>query len=288
MRPQYIAVFFFAVLTAHDSVAMAEQQPATIEAELESCELGRSLATTKQLARALLHQERCHRNASTSDLRRSIRSLRDTLREKGYSPVSLVLFPEQASALLPNSFPDDILGNDDELWLARGNYKIHVSAEGHETAIFSIDVESEERQVVPLTLAKLAAATTTVIDIGQEPGSSLGEVSHSADMRDKEFDTLLADKYTRAPDPIIPGPESDDVRTSYWPAISALASLGALATGLLLKNSGHRNLAFASYGTSALLAGGGLYLLLIPSSDKRANGQVINSPAVGIAYSQSW
>ncbi len=292
MRPKYIAVFFAAlfliVLTEFLPDAMAEQQPTAIEPELKSCEIGQLLESTKQLARALLHQERCHRNASSSDLRRSIRLLRDTLRGQGYSPVSLVLFPEQASAILPTAFPDDLLGNDDELWLSRGSYEIHVSAAGHETAIFSIDVGSEDRQVVPLTLTKAREATTTTIDIGQEPGSSLGEVSHSADMRDKEFDTLLADKYTRAPDPIIPGPESDDVRSRYWPAIPALASIGALATGLLLQHNGHRNLAFASYGTSVLLAGGGLYLLLSPSSDKKADSQAANIPAFGIAYSHSW
>ncbi len=288
MRPLYIAVFFVALLLIALPDAMADQQPATTEPELKSCELGQLLGSTKQLARALLHQERCHRNASTPELRRSIRLLRDTLRGQGYSPVSLVLFPEQASAILSNAFPEDLLGNDDELWLARGSYEIHVSAAGHETAIFSIDVSSEDRQVLPLTLTKVAEATTTTIDIGQEPGSSLGEVSHSADIRDKEFSTLLADKYTRAPDPIIPGPESEEVRSTLWTAVPALASIGALATGLLLQHTGHRNLAFASYGTSVLLAGGGLYFLLYPSSDKKTDGQAATIPLVGIAYNQSW
>lgn len=283
-----MALFALPALLAYPCLADADDAEKT---DTPACALVPPTHVAPPTPQTLLYLERCQRHEPSSERKRRLVALRKTLGEQGYAPIALALSPDTATAEMPKSFPEDTLRNDDELWLEQGNYNVLVHSPGYQSATFSIEVDAGVQMVVPLHLEKLKEPKNTTIDIGQEPGSSLGEVSHSADLRDKEFETLLADKYQRAPDPVIAAPVKHDSPSYLWPTVTAIASVGALATGLVLQKNDRLELALASYGVSAILGGGAIYLYFQRTPDARNNSQSEKIPVVDgalLGYQFAW
>ncbi len=239
--------------------------------ETSTCTRAQSLDAKGETAVALLYFERCHRahpDAETRVRMAKLRKIIATMHAKSGSlaPISLALKPANATAQLllgpATTYQDHVLLDQDELWLPPGHYEIEVHSAGFETGRFAIEVDSADRMVVPITLQKIPDTTTTEIDMGDEPGSELGQVASTADPRPKEFESLLAERYQRAPTPK-PIPQSTQPRThGPWPYLATAAAVTAIGTGVVLKLGDHDTAALAGFGTGMVFGGLATYLFL--------------------------
>lgn len=248
-----------------------------------ACEDGHSLAEAgDEDATAILLLERCHRAIPSADTRRQMRAVRSRLQasEEALAPVAFSLTPEDAQARLvrldgANLYKGQLLYSDDEIWLPLGRYEVVVAAEGFEGGRFALHVESDARMLVPIGLRPNDAKTTTEVDMANVRGAELGEVATSADPRPKNFETLLADRYTRAPTPTpVPMPAT----TSHhgpWPYASAALAATSLGVGVTLHSRSATKAATAAYGTGAFFSGVAAYLFL--------RGNPGSQPAITIA-----
>jgi hypothetical protein len=243
----------------------------------QTCLLAEALAQSHEESRAILYWNRCHQFEADPEVRRKIATLKKSLQKKSLAPVSLSLSPSSATARVDKGFDEeDILLNDEDLWLPVGDYRIEVRAEGYEEAAFKIQVESSDRMLMPLSLEKKAVVTPTEIDLGEDENAELGSVATTADPRPKKFKTLLADRYRRAPDPeLVEADEKED--SLLWPALSAAGGLALVGTGVALHLRDRDTAAYLSYGAGAGLLGVSTYLLLRDDDDDDPSGARISA-----------
>ncbi len=240
--------------------------------DTSTCTRAQALDAKGETAAALLYFERCHRVLPKAEVRLRLAKLRKTIAtmhaESGArAPISLALKPANATAQLhsgpASAYQEHVLLDQDELWLPPGHYELEVQSTGFEGARFAIDVESPDRMVVPITLQKTPEVSTTEIDMGDEPGSDLGQVASTADPRPRIcFKGILPERYKRAPTPQ-PIPQSTQAPAlGPWPYLVTATAVVAVGTGIGLQVSDHDNAALAGYGTGAVLSGLATYLFL--------------------------
>lgn len=249
--------------------------------DTSTCIRAQALDAKGETAAALLYFERCHRVSPEAEVRLRMSKLRKTIatlhaKPGLLAPISLALKPANATAQLllgpATAYQDHVLLDQDELWLPPGHYEIEVQSAGFEGARFAIDVESSDRMVVPIGLQRIANTTTTEIDMGDEPGSELGQIASTADPRPKEFDSLLAERYQRAPTPK-PIPQSTQTPAlGPWPYLVTATAVSAIGTGVVLKLGDHDSAALAGYGTGAVLGGLAMYLFLRDRTGDKQQG----------------
>lgn len=282
MRGSYIFVVLLVMGLAVPAGAQALEKPPALTGKA-ACEPGHALAIdTSDDATAVLLLERCHRAIPSADTRRLMRVVRTRLQESAttLAPIAFSLTPEDAHAQLlsldgANSYEGQQLYSDDEIWLPIGRYEVVVAASGFEGGRFALLVESDARMLVPLGLRREDAKTTTEVDMTEVRGAELGEVATSADPRPKDFKTLLADRYTRAPTPRplpMPAPKT---QRGPWPYASAGLAATALGVGAVLHFRSAHRAAIAAYGASALVGGLTAYLFLRADSTSQ--------PAIALA-----
>jgi hypothetical protein len=250
-----------------DESMLVHQQPIT---EQSACDQGTALAQGQQSdTRAILFLERCHRSLPSREIRATMHDVRKRVRTRmtKAAPVSLALTPESARATLVTSEPSTgyeslVLLTEDELWLPKGRYELDVVAEGFEGGRFAIEVESTDRILIPITLRAQSPAANTDIDMSDERGAELGQVASTADPRPKEFKTLLAKRYQRAPTPTpIPAPPKRASK-GPWPYGTGALAVSAIGTGIVLHVRDSTGPAIAAYSVGALLGGVATYLAL--------------------------
>jgi len=251
---------------ADESISVHEE-PIT---EQTACDRGKALAQGQESdTRAILFLERCHRSLPSREIRAVMHDVRKRVRTRmtKAAPVSLALTPESARATLVSSAASSdyetlVLLTEDELWLPKGRYELDVVAEGFEGGRFAIEVESTDRILIPITLQAQSLATNTDIDMSDERGAELGQVASTTDPRPKEFKTLLAKRYQRAPTPT-PIPASPErTRKSPWPYVTGALAVSAIGTGIVLHVRDNSGPAIAAYGLGALFGGLATYLAL--------------------------
>ncbi|MCP4449101.1 MAG: hypothetical protein GY811_27775 [Myxococcales bacterium] len=259
--------------------------PVTGEA---ACAEGRALAQGGHHTLAYLYLQRCHRRTPTPEIRDLMQKSRRALRNKVESaaPISLVFTPSHATARLfgkslPTSYKGVPLLNEDELWLAEGHYEIEVEAGGFEGGRFAIDVESNDRMLIPIRLRNIPKVGTTEVDMSADPGSELGQVARTADPRPRKFKSLLAKRYQRAPTPtpipVVPRKEGRGPR----PYITTCLATVAIGTGVVMHARHEGKLALAGYGSGALLAG--LAIFLFQSGPPREPSPIVLNAGQGEA-----
>ena len=250
----------------------AAQAPKSVAVGQDACELGASLAQKNASETlAILFLERCHRTIPSKEVRQTMHEVRTKIRKTTgkRAPVSLALTPETAQATLvaihvSSEYVGHMLLNEDELWLREGRYELEVTAEGFEGGRFAIVVDSTDRILIPITLRPAPRTVDTDIDMTEERGAELGQVSSATDPRKKEFKTLLAKRYQRAPTPT-PLPIDRDERrrrSSPWPFATAGLGIAAVGTGIVLQVRDKTAPAIAAYGLGAVFGGVATYLFL--------------------------
>ncbi len=236
------------------------------------CQLGRALTpmakSPAQKARALLYLERCRAhdegNRADESLREQVLAMRKELQSAKLAQVSLALRPREATAKLDAHYVGDSLEAEDELWLPIGEYRLEVVAPGHEGGVYAVRVSSRDRMLVPISLPAATPIGERSVDLGEEPGDELGQVSTTTDPRPKKFKTLLAKRYQGADPAHAPSdePTQSSAASMAWPALAGGGALAALGLGVGLQVKEHPSGAILSYGAGAGLAGLALYLLL--------------------------
>ena len=247
------------LLSLYPSLAHADPLP---QEGAATCQVAATLLADSQPRRALLYYERCYKFEARKKDKKKITGIRSRLGKAKLAPVSLSLTPATATASIADNYKSDRLQHDEDFWLGSGSYRITVTAEGYESAVFTLQVDSSgERMLVPLTLQTSKAPTTTEIDLGNnEDGAELGTVTQAADPRPKKFKSILAKRYRRAPDPK-PLPDSDPASgPSLWLPLSASAGAIAIATGVALQLQDKPRAAWIGYGTGTALLGLAAYL----------------------------
>jgi hypothetical protein len=275
-----------AAMQAGDAAAVISLlSPPPVEGA-DTCTLANALSQKKQNTRALLYFERCFRATSDNVFRKQIIALKRTLQRQKLAPVSLSLSPENARASIDSVYSsDDILLSDEDLWLAKGSYRIELSAEGYESAAFAVTVESSDRMLVPLTLEKAREVNVKEVDLGEGAGNELGSVATTADPRPKKFKNILPDRYTRAPDPSLQADGSDKQESNALPWITLAGGVGLIGAGVGLHVSDRNTLALVSYGLGGSLLGMATYLFL--QDDDEASGEPGKSVSIS-ATPQGW
>ncbi len=255
------------------SSGVSEANP--IAEEADSCQQAASFVSKAEDAKAYLYLERCQQTAHTPDRKKSLETLTLALQVE-HAPIALLLSPDTARATLSGALDGITLKNNDELWLHRGVYVVTVQAKGFQTATFSLEVDSLARSIASFSIEEESPADTH-IEVGENSESELGQVSHLADTRPKEFKTLLARRYAIAPDPILP-PPLPKTSSPPWSAISGGLALGALGGGVALQAYSHPKAAWVSYGAAALLTGLSLWQLY-PSNSKTPSSPTVRLQA---------
>lgn len=249
--------------------ASATTEPPVAVAGEAACAKGQALANAGHSMHAHLLLARCHRSTPTAANRKLLIEVRSALRRETASmaPVSLALTPSSARASLageslPEAYMGNVLLDEDELWLPVGHYELEVSAPGFEGGRYAIDVDSPDRVLVPVSLRELPESGPSEIDMSDEQGAELGQVATAVDPRPKEFETLLAKRYRRAPNPVpIPlAPEKPG--RGPWPYLAAGLGLAAVGSGIVLHTRDNAGLALASYAGGAVLLGVSTFLFL--------------------------
>tara|TARA_R110002096_G_scaffold408075_1_gene606934 strand:- start:30049 stop:30936 length:888 start_codon:yes stop_codon:yes gene_type:complete len=244
---------------------------ASIVVGQDACDLGVSLASNDASeALAILFLERCHRTIPSKEIRQSMHEVRTQIRKTMHkrAPVSLALTPEIAQATLvaidaSSEYQGHILVNEDELWLREGRYELEVTAEGFEGGRFAIVVDNTDRILIPITLRPAPRTVDTDIDMTEERGAELGQVSSATDPRKKEFKTLLAKRYQRAPTPTPLPVDRDDTRErGPWPFIATGVGVASIGAGIALQVGDKTGPAIAAYGLGAVFGGVATYLFL--------------------------
>lgn len=227
----------------------------------ETCVLAEALVHDKQSGRAMLYLDRCHRFQADADVRHTIARLKKVLRKRSLAPLSLSLSPASATARIDAVYDEeDVFLNDEDLWLPYGSYRMQISAEGYEDSTFAVVVDSADRMLVPLSLHKKAPVVATEIDLGEDAGAELGSVATTTDPRPKKFETLLADRYRRAPDPTLVAEPSNDGESSLWPLASSAGGAALVGAGVALHLRDNKTAALVGYGAGASLLGVATYL----------------------------
>jgi hypothetical protein len=296
-----VTATLFLIVTAstalHAEAGDGRSSSENIVAGQEACDLGASLAAEPASdALAILFLERCHRKLPSREVREVMHEVRKRVRKSMVkrAPVSLALTPETARARLVTSkdssdYSGHVLLNEDELWLSTGRYELEVLADGFEGGRFAIVVDSTDRILIPITLKAQAEAIDTNIDMSNERGAELGQVSSTADPREKKFKTLLADRYKRAPTPEpLPQLRSDQQPNSPWPYLAAGLGVASVGTGIALQLRDNTGPAIATYGAGAVLGGLATYLFLRASDESPqtlALGLIQGGAVVGISGS---
>ncbi len=241
---------------------------AKAEPEAEDvCHRGHALVSSENEApAAILLLERCHRQAPSAETRAAMRKVQKRLRAvtPARAVVALTLAPETARARLfankKHGYESELLEGEDELWLEPGRYELLVEAPGYEGGRYLLVVDSPDRTLMSVRLPRAKDTSQTEVDLSGEAGADLGQVETTADPRPKEFDTLLADRYRRAPTPTPVPQQQEPPGPGPWAYASAGAAIASLAGGIYGHARDELPVALVGYGGAVLFGGLSAYL----------------------------
>ena len=250
-----------------------------------ACDQGKALADARRYALAYLYMQRCHREHPTPAIRGVLYDVRSALRKEATSNATATL----VGKTLPADYADNPLVDEDELWLPKGRYEIEVLAEGFQGGRFAVDVESVDRILIPISLQKNPEVGPREIDMSKERGAELGQVAKTVDPRPKEFETLLAKRYRRAPTPV-PIPERPKTRgQGPWPYLAAGLGTVAIGSGVVLQTRSQSRPALASFVSGALLGGTAAYLFLRKSDEPpRQVALEVDTSGAMLLWNDAW
>jgi len=262
--------------------------------EVDSCNVGVAHASSSDWPRALRHLEDCSESgrADTAALV-ALRKTKKALRVGDYAPVSIVVEPKGARVSVSSWEDADDFSAPRELWLPFGNYQLTATAKGYHTTKAKLVIDSNARYPIIVTMQRIADVKpgTTNVDFGETDASG-GAATHvsAMDPKPKEFESLLPERYARAPDPDVVA-EGDRGR-GPWPYLALSVGAASLAAGVVftvvaadtnddakalppgverdaLRDDfrNERTTAIGFYAVGAIATGVGLYLLLRHTGD---------------------
>jgi len=240
------------VMVAALAIASALAGPAAADdANEKRCARGLAAQRDGNLARAELLLADCA-SAEGQDAWHEV-----TARLKAGDHALVVVSIQPAGAQVEIAALGEPFASPRDVWLPPGKHAVRVTARGHRSLTTELVAAEHSRTSLVARLQRESApAGGGEIDFGEDDPAAAAEVQTALDPRPQKHESMLPERYRKAPDPVVERTDRGGRRT--WPWLAIGAGVAAIAAGAIVHASADGDAGVA--GAVGLYAAGGISL----------------------------